>query len=258
MPSNPFPFLKQTVNILLVDDSPLITSWISGMLELLDLYYISVASSTAEAVTILETGEKRYHVCVVDLGMSDVENNEFYLMDNYGKKMPFIVITARSDTERGFKCGSRGVKEILLKDSRDFERRLLSTINKYALKSIICPKFCENPSTTLIRFIECLDQKKPASVNEWVAYLKMDERYFRSEWEKYVGMMPKHSLCIFYLFSETFKYIEKVNIKGSIAKADSDILELIKKLDASSCFKRCKEYFLQNEQILKDFISKRY
>jgi CheY-like chemotaxis protein len=211
MDNAPFSFLNQTVNILLVDDEPMIISWLSGMLELLGLYSVSCASSAAEAVAAIETSEKRYHACVSDLGMKDVENNEFYLMDKYRKKMPFIVITARSDTEKGFKCGNSGVKETLMKNARDFEWRLVRAINKYAMGSVICPGFHESPPVALIRYMECLAQKKPACVNEWFSNLKMDYSFFRREWERYAGVKPKYSICIFHLFTAAFEYIEKIN-----------------------------------------------
>jgi CheY-like chemotaxis protein len=244
MDKNPFSFLNQTVNVLVVDDDPGIIFWLGEMLESLGLYTVSCASSAVEAVTIIETSKKRYHTCVSDLGIDDVEHDEFYLMDRYRKKMPFIVITARSDTEKGFKCGSNGVKETLVKNARNFEGKLLTAINKYTLDSLICPGFHENPPAALTRYVESLKQKNPACVNEWVSNLKMDDSFFRREWDRYVGVKPKYSLCIFHLFSLAFEYAEKNKDKG-------DFLESLIK---NEYYQKCKSYFLKNESAIKAFI----
>lgn len=190
---NPFSFLKGSVNILLVDDMPEVISGIVGMLELYDLYFVSTAQSSAEASRIIELSEKRYHVCVEDLGMDDINHNEFYLVEKYGRRIPFVVLTARSDTEKGFACGIQGVKETFHKGGPDLFVRLLSAINKYALQSILCPGSHENPPANLMRFMASL-QKNPVSVKEWVSSLNMDDSYFRREWEKYSGLEPRFAL----------------------------------------------------------------
>jgi DNA-binding NtrC family response regulator len=85
MNENPFILFKNTVNVLVVDDMPLITRAVQEFLEMFKIYTVNTANSTKEAMDITEKTEKRYHACLFDLGMNDVACNEFHLLDTYKK-----------------------------------------------------------------------------------------------------------------------------------------------------------------------------
>jgi CheY-like chemotaxis protein len=85
MNENPFILFKNTVNVLVVDDMPVITGLVREFLELFNIYTVSTANSTREALDLIEKADKRYHACLFDLGMNDVAGNEFHLLDTYKK-----------------------------------------------------------------------------------------------------------------------------------------------------------------------------
>lgn len=120
IPHDPFLLLKKTVNVLVVDDDPGILDILEMHLSFFQIYSISRAASTAKAMMKIEESGSRFHVCVLDRGLYDVDGNEFYLMDKYRQKIPFIVITGRKDSEKAFECGEHGGKKVLSKGGPDF------------------------------------------------------------------------------------------------------------------------------------------
>jgi CheY-like chemotaxis protein len=254
MATNPFSFLNKTVNVLIADDSSAIVAMLEGMLDIRELYSVSSAGSTAEALALLETDKKRYHVCLFDLGLDDIEHNEFYLLDQYRKTLPFIIISCREELEKGFECSRHGAKTIIRKASPDFEKRLFCAINKFALESILCPGYHENPSPIICRCMEGLLKTKPGLVKEWAENLNIAERYLRNEWMGYAGVNAKHSLCIFHLFSWAFKYAEIMYNSPNNEGNEIVLTGFVDSLSKSKCYERCKKYFLANESVLKNSI----
>ena len=129
MLKNPFTLLKHSVNVLVVDDMQVFWTRVKGLLDIFGIYSVRIAESTREALEIIKNSEKRFHACVLDRGMDDVERNEFHLLDTFGKTIPFIIMTAREEPDQTFQCGRRGAKAFIRKATPAFNYTLISSIN---------------------------------------------------------------------------------------------------------------------------------
>jgi DNA-binding NarL/FixJ family response regulator len=243
-PNAPFSFLEKTVNVLVVDDLPVFTSMIEEYLNPFKIYSVQTASSTREALDVLKTSKTRFHVCLFDLGLFDVERNEFFLLDKYGKKMPFVIMSAQEDTEKSFEAKKRGAKAYVRKGD-DFVRNVTLQCNRQALRSIVCPVSIDNPMSPIFRFLETLISKKPYFITDWAREANITDRHLRSEWEEHVGFSPKYSLCLYHLFSCIFEQIE------AFCKNDEDPKEFcldrcLQSIEKTPDCKRLMEYFLLN------------
>jgi response regulator RpfG family c-di-GMP phosphodiesterase len=215
---------------------------------------IKRASSTAQAIKVIEKSDSRFHVCVMDRGLGDVEGNEFYLMDRYRKKIPFIIITGRIDTEKGFECSEHGGKKIFIKGEIDFLKNLLPTINEFALKSIVCPGCHESPSPFLSRCYDTLVEKRPLSVKELARYLHMSDRTLRNGCKKYSKIDPKYSICFFNLYSKVFECIEKVGCKGPEIDLEKCNSKIFGDQDYVKSHIRFFKYFLRKRALFDNLL----
>jgi CheY-like chemotaxis protein len=253
--NNPFKVLKQTVNVLVVDDMPEFWTSVKGLLDLFGIYYVHTAESTREALAIIKNSGKRFHACVLDRGMNDVERNEFYLIDKFGKTIPFIIMTARDDTEKTFECGRRGAKAFIRKDSQKFRYALLSALNMYALINLICPGYSEGGQSLLCRSVDLMTKNNPMQVKEWARDLDILESKLWKEWKKHMGVNPKYALCIFHVFSEIFNHVNDACANNE-RLARFDPKECGELLLNSTTYKRCLEYYLYNKHAINDYVSR--
>jgi|GEM_PF-2848417 CheY-like chemotaxis protein len=242
-----FTLLKDSVRVLVVDDEPLMRVLACDNLGAFPIYSITVASSTAEAVAVLDETRRRFHVCVMDRGLCDVQSNEFYLLDAYKEKMPFIVITAREDTEKGFECCQRGAKHVISKGSPGFHDKMLATINKLALTSIVFPGYHERPSPFLSRCVELMIEKRPRYVKDVAQGLNMTDKAVRNGWKKYLGIEPKYSLCIFHLYLRAFERVEEICKKGILSHTEKTADELRAGAKARELDARCCRYYRKHK-----------
>jgi response regulator RpfG family c-di-GMP phosphodiesterase len=240
-----FSLMKNTVNVLIVDDRPDIILFVKELLDPFKIYSVAGADSTRIALDIIESREQRFHVCLFDLGLDDVKQDEFYLLDKYGRHMPFIITSATEDTEKAFECKKRGAKEFVRKGAKDFATKMVRCLNDQALNNMICPKCLED--THLCKYVDVLTRKNPQHVNAWAEEVNLTDRQLRYEWESHLGFSPKHSLCIYHLFSKLFKQVEiAFNSNELLDKAllDSHSQQL---LDSTS-YKRFLEYYFLNQR----------
>jgi hypothetical protein len=203
---------------------------------------------------VLSRSNERYHVCILDRCLNDVQNDEFYLMDKFRKDMPFITITARHDSEKGFECAKHGAKVVLSKDRPDFIEKLLCYTNLLSIKSIVCPSCHESPAPLLCRMIDSLFWRKPYHVNSIAIALKMSDRSLRDAWIKYVGINPKYSICIYHLYSKAFEYVERIGCRKGKINIQQCIKETFNEKKAFSNHERFPNYYTRKRTIIENFI----
>jgi CheY-like chemotaxis protein len=254
MLGNPFLLLKHTVNVLVVDDMPEFWTRVKGLLEIFTVYSVHTAETTASALEKIKNSDKRFHVCVLDRGMNDVERNEFYLLDKFGKTIPFIIMTARQDPDASFQCGRRGAKAFIRKATTTFNHALVSSLNKNSLFSMICPAYIEGENSLLSRSVDVMMKNNPQNVSEWARSLDILESKLWKEWKKQLGVNPKYALCVFHVFSKIFNHID-----GACKNMDTltrfDLEECGKSLLNSTTYKRCLEYYLFNKNVINSYIA---
>jgi response regulator RpfG family c-di-GMP phosphodiesterase len=240
-----FSLLKESVNVIVVDDRPDIFRFIKDFLSAFKIYSLSTASCTNDALELIEKSERRFHVCLFDLGLDDVMQNEFLLLDRFGRTIPFIITSATEDTEKAFECKKRGAKAFVRKGSVDFMNKIIKSINQQALLSMICPKFVQDTNSPLSKFVNVLLQKNPEHINEWAREANITDRQLRYEWETHLGFSPKHSLCIYHLFSKLFEQIEII-CSGNKDPDEIWMEERSQFLNGSIGYKRFLEYYFLN------------
>jgi len=242
MLNNPSTLLKHTVNVLVVDDMPEFWMSVKGLLDLFGIYSIHIAESTREALKIINTSDKRFHTCVLDRGINDVEQNEFYLLDKFAKSIPFIIMTARQDPEQTFQCGIRGAKAFVRKGVQKFDYKLVSNINQYAMQNILCPKYNEGQRDLFCKCLDTLVKSKPLSVGEWARCADILERHLEREWKEHFGVNPLYPLYIFRLYSCLFakieNYLQKISPQEQFS-LDNIVEDLLRSCDYNRIFEYC-------------------
>jgi DNA-binding response OmpR family regulator len=256
MSENPFILFKNTVNILVVDDMPLITRAVQEFLEMLKIYSVSTANSTKEAMDILEKAEKRYHACLFDLGINDVAGNEFHLLDIYKKIMPFIIMTMSKDREKAFKCSKRGAKDFVSKTtptSFNFHS-LIKSINHYALLNMLYPEYDENDQSNICKYINALINADPYKVKDWAKELELSDREVRYIREGRLDLNPKQTLCVYHIFSRLFNHIDAACKNNSYD--DEGLAQCARSIMGSPDFKRWLDYYFLNIKDIKASITR--
>jgi CheY-like chemotaxis protein len=251
--NNPFTIFKHTVNVLVVEDEPEFWTSVKGLLELFDIYSVHIAESTGEALEIIKNSGKRFHACVLDRGMNDVDRNEFHLIDKFGKTIPFIIMSARDDNEKTFECARRGAKAYIRKGVPEFDYKLVSNINKFAMQNILCPKYNEGQPDLFCKCLDTLILSKPLSVGEWARSMNVDERQVHRECKGQLGVNPLHIIYTFHLYSDLFKYIENY-LMQSPPTALFSLKNCGEYLLKSSDHKRFFEYYLINRSKIHPYI----
>jgi response regulator RpfG family c-di-GMP phosphodiesterase len=209
MLNNPFTLLKHTVNVLVVDDMPQFWMSVKGLLDLFGIYSVHIAETTREALEIIAQSPKRFHACLFDLGVNDVERNEFYLLDKFGDTIPFTVMSATADTEKSFECKNRGAKTFVKKATPGFNSKLVSSLDKYALINMICPGYEKDEESVLSKCVDSLEKNNQLHVSDWAREVDVLEGKLRKECKEQMTVKPKQALCVFHIFREIFKLVEK-------------------------------------------------
>lgn len=247
MVKNPFTPLRRTVKVLVVDDMPELLCTMDAMLDIFQIYSVHTADSTRRALEIIANSKERFHACLFDLGMSDVERNEFHLLDKFGTTIPFIVTTGMDDIEKAFECERRGAKAIIKKATVGFNKKLLSSLDRFALLNMLCPRHVNSEDVFLARCVEALTKSNPEKVCDWAREANADGGRLRKEWKRQFGMTPKHALCVFHVFSGMFTLIENACVNtDSLPKFDTK--ESGETLLESTSYKKCFEYYMLNRR----------
>lgn len=242
----PFYYLDKLVNILLVDDSPEILTFLSKTIAPIGAYTIHKADNSKKADEILSS-PTRIHMCIMDLGLTDIMDDQFYLLKKYGARISFLIFTGRQSPYMGFESHILGAKNLLEKSAEFDSIKFLKNINYLALLNIINPKYDSITNDSLSASTDILFEKTPLFVSNWAQSLGMTDRTLRHIWTKNLGANAKIILSIFQMFETAFSYSIKLQMdnfntySGSVAQ--------------SSTYKRLEEFFHLHKSTITDFIS---
>ncbi len=204
-----FDFLDRTLNLLIVEDDPLSSKLLGEIFEPVSCYAVYFASTNARALELLKSG-KRFHVCIVDLGITDMEGDEFYLLRHYGRHSSIVVLTGSPSPQKGAACIQLGARAVFEKGKEFNAGLFLRAVNKMALVNIVNHRFNEWSSDTINIATRILFEKHPASVTEWADNLRISDRQLRNLWHSNLGFGAKHVLFLFNCFSKAFEYYENI------------------------------------------------
>jgi len=191
-----FAFINSTINVLIVDcDNDSVKKLIHLFLRM-PIYTVQTVTSAAAAVLCFQNN-KRIHVCIMEFGLADVENNEFYLLEHYSEKTAFIVLTESKSPSKGAQSIQAGAKRVFEKNRDTDFKAFIQYVSYAALMNIVNPQYREHGLTTLDYATEILFTKYPESVTQWAEYLKITDRQLRNIWQKGVGLGAKQVLALF-------------------------------------------------------------
>ena len=209
-----FSYLDKSLNVLIVDDDWAILDILKETLSPVNLYNIIITNTAKEASEIISS-RNRIHVCIMDLGLMDVDHDEYYLLKNFAPFVSFLVHTGSVNPAQGFKSKQYGAKHLITKGSMTAIEgiELVQEINRQALYNLINPSYSETVFDTLNYATEILFKNSPDSVTLWASEAKITDRELRNLWKNKIGIMARHALTIFQLYSLAFACVEQCFVK---------------------------------------------
>lgn len=209
-----FPHLHKQINVLLADDQPQVLEMLGDVFESVPLYNVHCAGSTAEAVELLESGT-RFHVCIQDRGMDDMESDELHLVRNYGLIVPILVNTGRVETEDVEKAGEvveRGACGVIVKGLHS-TTEYLSRAAFYAVRHMVWPLYKVLPANRLTRATDLLIHHGYRSVKEWAEASGCSAHELTRQWRNASGMPSIDVLELYqHLRGAMFRYLESWDV----------------------------------------------
>lgn len=242
----PFYYLDNLINLLFVDDDQEILGLLSKLFKPIRIFSTYCASSAVEADKIL-ISPPRTHLCVLDLGINDLKNDEFYLLKRYGTRISFIIFTGRPSPLKGFDAHAFGAKGVIEKSADFNASALIKTVCHWSLLNIINPKFDANNNDSLSVSTDLLFEQTPGFVSQWAQSMGMTDRALRHIWTKNLGANAKIILSIFQMFETAITYYDLVTQGHQEYK--------IAKILQSSTYKRLEEFFHLHKSTITDFIA---
>jgi CheY-like chemotaxis protein len=243
--SKPFSFLDGILNILLIEDDPISKSLIEDLLSVEPVYTVYSAQSSQKALELLKSG-LRFHICLMDLGLSDVQNDEFFILKQYAQHCSIIVLTGSSSPTKGATCIKLGARGVFEKGSALNLKELLYSIHLNTLISIINHRFNEYNIDTINLATRILFEKKPATVTEWANYMRISDRQLRNLWHNGSGTSAKYTLYLYTLFHSAFSYYQTLQFESREQQT-----ALLKTLHEE----RLHNYFKSNAEIITFLLS---
>jgi len=207
--SHPYSFLDGTIGILVVDDDKTVFEYIQRLLRPMKLYSLSYASSNYDAVNVLRS-HKRFHLCIADLGLLDMEDDEFYIVRHYAQKCAAVIFTDSKSPAKGATCIQLGARAVYEKGDSFDPEQFTHDIRMYALLNMINYRYYDNCADTLGLATKILFEKKPKNVTEWADLMRISDRQLRRLWHTDESIGAKYTLFLFYLYTQAFEYYNKV------------------------------------------------
>ena len=198
-----FSFLEHSIGVLIVEDEPAVAELHFEHLNSYKLYHVVCASSIKEAESVLSSS-RRFHVCLLDLGLEDFDHDEYYLIRKYSPRMSFIVVSARDSLEKGFQAGTCGALAIINKPVDFYKIDFIDQINAAFFKSLLVPDNQSKCKPVIKDAIDAFLSSKPASVIHWANKVGVEERYLRKVWKECFEYPLKYVPWFHRIFSHAF------------------------------------------------------
>jgi CheY-like chemotaxis protein len=237
---DPLAFLHGTLPVLVVDDNPAAADCLCSALLEIPIYTVLRSTSCREAGRILNSG-MFVPVVTLDMGMTDVNDDEYYLLRRFSQNCAFIVLSGTDDPEKGFLCAQLGAKEFVRKPHSLADVRV--RIGFRALEAALSRHFRGRASEQFYLALRALFDHFPEDVDDWSARAGISSSdYLRQVWNASGGPSPKTSLHFFQVYRSALAHYEQIAMEASPAFRTLPIM--------SDEFGRCREYFLTHRSAL--------
>ncbi|MBN1306811.1 MAG: response regulator [Chitinispirillaceae bacterium] len=203
----PFHFIDRMLTVLIVEDDPLGRDLLTGMLEPAACYAVHAAATNSKALELLRSG-KRFHACIIDLGINDVDDDEYYLLRHYGRHSSIIVLTGSPSPRKGATCIQLGARAVFEKGASFDSRFFFQTLNRLVLVNVVNHRFNEGAGDTLNIATQTLFETSPGSVTQWAERLRITDRQLRNLWHTGSGFGAKQVLFLYHCLKNAFVHYE--------------------------------------------------
>ena len=149
----------------------------------------------------------------MDLGLLDINNDEYYLIKEFSSKTSFIVLTGRDSLEAGFKARSLGACAAIKKPVDTESLFIFNHVNDAFLNCVFNKSIVKNCKPVITDALEILVGKKPKEMKSWIEMQNIDERYFRKVWVDRFGYRPRYLLFLFNAYVKAFEYYSQLCCK---------------------------------------------
>ncbi len=205
--AHPFCFIDQILNLLVVDGDESGRESLCKLLEPVPCYAVHTAPTNKKALEMLRSG-KRFHACIIELGIDDVENDEFYLLRHYAHHSSIIVVTGSPSPQKGATCIRLGARAVFDKGKSFSTGLFFQTLNRMVLINVVNHRFNEWSGDTLNLATRTLFDTAPQTVTGWADKMRLTDRQLRNLWHTGSGFGAKHVLFLFQCLTGAFKYYE--------------------------------------------------
>lgn len=235
-----FDFLKETLNLLIVDAYSA-TSPVSleQLFRPFGCCRIHRAATNADALVLLRSGI-RFHACCIELGMHDVDQDEFVLLRLYAHHSSIMVITSRNSAAKGAESILLGARAVFDRNESLDKKEVARVLAHQLLVNIVNHRYTSTATDSYSHATRLLFEKNPQSVTEWAEHMHLSDRQLRNLWHAGSGFGAKHMLFLYTCYRDAFHYY----MACSIDKQDESA--------ASALFfkKQYQNYFESHRELL--------
>lgn len=201
--------IEKTISILIVDDDPFLLETFKEIISEHPLCIAKTADSSKAAKRAFSS-DSPIHMCFLDLGLTDINNDEYYILRQYARKVPIIIISGATNIKRSFIASQLGAVDLFTKPVKLWELLFWNRLCTLFLEYRILPGLTIQPNTMLSHCCRVLHEENPKSVNEWAAKANITPKYLRILWKECCGHQPKHVLFMYELYKNAFEYYNTI------------------------------------------------
>lgn len=141
-------YLDGYLNLLLLEDDPVYQDLILEFMEPVKIFSIRKASTTTMAMQFINN-KQIFHLCILDLGISDYAGDEFFILRNYANCFPCVVLTGSQSPGKGATCMQLGAKAVMDKGSRFSFEHFYTSVCEHTIRGILNRKAANKVSDTM-------------------------------------------------------------------------------------------------------------
>jgi CheY-like chemotaxis protein len=244
--------LCKSVTILFIDDEEKQLQYYRDMVSNHAMYSVKTAGNAAEARRYLTgSDEEKPHLCIMDLGIDDIGNDEFFLLKKFASRIPFIIASGSMDMERAFEASRLDAAAMIAKPVQVQSEKFWSTLSTVFLNYSIYPILNSGSNSVLKICRDVLYNQEPETISEWAAMASISDTYIRKLWAECFTYPPKYVLFLYRMYKYSFRFHDAEYIADLMGTEPPEIsLEFIER------YKQMIKYYMQNKTEL-DEIRKR-
>lgn len=237
-------FLLKSVSILFIDDDPNQLNYYEDTIGCHPLCTVIKASNASNAQQIIQS-DRVIHLCILDLGIDDINNDEFYLLRKFSKKIPFIIMSGSADIERAFIATNLGAVGMIAKPPHIFSKKFWSILSEVFLDRKILPDMSGSFNPSLKECCNIIKTNLPEAVSDWAVLANISDAYLRKLWNECFTISPKHVLFLYKIYKQAFEYFNAIYLSdiSGCKLSQSNYPDMTE-------HRRMMNYYMQNKEKL--------